>query len=189
MMVPLISFREIVELIIMSAILGYIFMGKFIARPKTVYDMMHPKRFNMADFKFSLLVVAPAIVLHELAHKFVAMAYGLTATFKMFGFGLGVGLVLKLINAPFILVAPGYVEIPIIANAFAYRLIAFAGPAMNLLLWIISSILLKKLNNLNRTQMSVLQMTKMINMILFFFNMIPFGPFDGAKVFHGPPAI
>ena len=188
-MVPLISLREIFELIVMSAVLGYIFMGRFTARPKTVYDMVHPKRFNMDDFKFSLLVVAPAIVLHELAHKFVAMAYGLTATFKMFGFGLGLGLVLKLLNSPFILVAPGYVEIPVIASAISYRLIAFAGPAMNLLLWFIASVLLKKLNNLNRTQMNVLQMTKMINLILFFFNMIPFGPFDGAKVLNGPPVI
>jgi Zn-dependent protease len=59
---------------------------------------------------------------------------------------------------------------------------------MNLLIWIVSIILLKKLKNLNRMQMAALQMTKMINMILFFFNMIPFGPFDGAKVLFGLPS-
>ncbi len=187
-MESLISFREIIEILVMSAIIGYIFTGKFISRPKTVYDMMHPKKFNFDDFKFSLLVTAPAIVLHELAHKFVAIAYGVSATFKMFPLGLGIGVFLRMINSPFLLVAPGYVEIPHVTSDFAYRLIAFAGPGMNLLIWIVSAILLKKLNNLNRTQMAVLQMTKLINMILFFFNMIPFGPFDGAKVLFGLPS-
>ncbi|MBT3395163.1 hypothetical protein HOA59_00150 [archaeon] len=183
----LITLREIIELIIMTGVIGYILTGRFISRPKTVYDMMHPNKFNMEDFKFAVVVTAPAVVLHELAHKFVALSYGLNATFKMFPFGLGIGLVMKLLNSPFILIAPGYVEIPVIADAVAYRLIAFAGPAVNLILWITALIILKKMEGLNRTQLAALHMTKMLNMILFFFNMIPFGPFDGAKVLNGPP--
>ncbi len=182
----LITFTEILYFVILTLVIGYIFSGKFVRRPKTVYDMMHPKRFNLDDFKFAILVTAPAIILHELAHKFVAMAYGLSATFKLFPLGLGIGVFLKLINSPFILIAPGYVEIPPIGDAFAYRLIAFAGPAINLVLWLGSAFILKRAKNLTRAQSSALGLTKYINMILFFFNMIPFGPFDGAKVLFGP---
>ena len=39
---------------------------------------------------------------------------------------------------------------------------------------------------LTRKQLILLHLTKKINIILFFFNMIPFGPFDGAKVLFGP---
>ena len=182
----IITLSEIFSLVVMTLVIGYIFTGKFTRRVKTVYDMMHPKRFDLNDFKFAILVTAPAIVLHELAHKFVAILYGFTATFKMFLFGLGIGVVLKLVNSPFILIAPGYVELPPINDALAYRLIAFAGPAVNLILWIGSMIILDRAKNLTRTQVAVLSLTKTINMILFFFNMIPFGPLDGAKVLFGP---
>jgi Zn-dependent protease len=183
----LITLQEIAELILMTVVIGYIFMGRFTARPKTIYDMIKPKKFDFKDFGFAALVTAPAVVLHELAHKFVAMSYGYSATFHTWIPGLAIGVFLKLIGSPFILVAPGYVQIPAITNAITYRLIAFAGPAVNLILWIGATIILKKSKNLTRNQTVALGLTKTINMILFFFNMIPFGPFDGAKVFWGPP--
>ena len=56
--------------------------------------------FNWIDFKYAIYVSAPAIIIHELGHKFVAMAYGYTATFEMFSLGLAIGVVLKLIGSP-----------------------------------------------------------------------------------------
>jgi len=186
----IITLTEILYFIILTGVIGYIFTGLFVKRPKTIYDRLHPKRFSWQDFKFAIIVVAPAIILHELAHKFVAMAYGFDATFKLFPFGLVVGIFLKLINSPFLLLAPGYVEIGTAAfvNPIAYRVIAFAGPALNLLLWVGSWAILKSSIKLSRTQHATLHMTKLLNMLLFFFNMIPFGPFDGQKVFFGPPS-
>ncbi len=186
----LITFMEIIELVITSFILGFIFMGLFPRRHKTVYDMMHPKKFRWDDLWFAVMIAAPAVVLHELAHKFVAMAYGFAATFHMFPLGLGVGLLLRLFNSPFLIIAPGYVSIgqEAFANDFAYRLIAFAGPLTNLVIWFGAFIAIKLYKEkLSRNHLAILLLTRNINLLLFVFNMLPFGPLDGAKVFFGAP--
>ena len=186
----LLTLKEILYFIILTGVIGYIFTGIFIKRPRTIYDRMNPKKIKLEDFKFAVLIAAPAIILHELAHKFVAMGFGVEATFELFPFGLILGIFLKLIGSPFLIIAPGYVTIgsEIFANALAYRIIAFAGPATNLLLWGVSKIVLKKVKKLTTTQKAALMMSQRLNILLFFFNMIPFGPFDGAKVFFGPPS-
>ncbi len=185
----LITFEEIIKLVIMSFVIGFIFTGFYSFRPKNIYERMRKKRkYDFRDLKFSILVTAPAVVLHELAHKFVAMGFGYSATFNIWGFGLGLGLFLKLIGSPFIIIAPGFVQISELAftNELAYRLIAFSGPAVNLLLWLSSMFLLKSNRRFSTKQLAGLKMTKYLNGLLFFFNMLPFGPFDGRKVFFGP---
>ena len=185
-----ITFKEIFYFAILTLAIGYIFTGIFVKRPRTVWDRMHPKNIKLEDFKFAAMVAAPAIILHELAHKYVAMGFGFEATFELFSFGLILGVFLKVIGSPFLIIAPGYVTIGSAAftNALAYRLIAFAGPLTNLVLWGVSKTMLKKIKNMNITQRSALLMSQKLNVLLFFFNMIPFGPFDGAKVFFGPPS-
>tara|TARA_Y100000310_G_scaffold214909_1_gene215892 strand:+ start:284 stop:850 length:567 start_codon:yes stop_codon:yes gene_type:complete len=185
----LITIEEIVKLAIMSVVIGFIFTGFYSFRPRTVYDRMRKRKFDFRDLKFSILVTAPAVVLHELAHKFVAMYYGYTATFNIWGFGLGLGMFLKLIGSPLIIIAPGFVQISELAfaNDFAYRLIAFSGPAVNLILWLSSMFMLKLNKRYTTKQTAALKLTKYLNGLLFFFNMLPFGPFDGKKVFFGVP--
>ena len=184
----LITLWEIVQILIMVGVIGYIFTGFVKVKPKTVYDYLHPKRFDWTEFKYAVYVSAPAIVLHEMAHKFVAMGFGYTATFEIFVLGLAIALFLKLVHSPFLIIAPAYVKLSGITNDLAYRLIAFAGPFVNLVLWLGALIVLKNYSkNLSRKWVAILSMTKTLNMILFFFNMIPFGPFDGAKVIFGLP--
>ena len=117
------------------------------------------------------------------------MGFGYEATFQLFPLGLALGIFLKLIGSPFLIIAPGYVSIgtAAFANPLAYRLIAFAGPAVNLILWM-GSLFLLKTQKLSGRNHAILSITKLLNMLLFLFNMIPFGPFDGAKVFFGPPS-
>ncbi|MBT3691442.1 M50 family metallopeptidase [Candidatus Woesearchaeota archaeon] len=185
----LITFVEIIKLAITSLALGIIFMGLFSRKPKNVYDMMHKKRFKWEDLRFAIIIAAPAVVLHELAHKFVAMGFGYTASFEIFYWGLGIGLLLRLFNSPFLIIAPGYVTIgqAALSNPLAYKLIAFAGPLINLVLWFVAFIIIKtKREELSHGALSFWLMTRNINLMLFIFNMIPFGPFDGAKVFFGP---
>lgn len=184
----LITLTEIFYFIILIGVIAYIFSDMFSFRPKTVYDYMHPRKFNFENLKLAALVVAPAVILHELAHKFVAMGFGFDATFRLFPMGLAIGVILKLIRSPLLLIAPGYVvpAAELINFPMVYRLVAFAGPLLNLLLWLSASLILKIKSDLNRKQLVVLHLTKKINMILFLFNMIPFGPFDGAKVLFGP---
>ncbi len=181
----LFSIAEILYLVITSLVIGYIFTGLFTPRIKNAYDYLNPKRFDMRDFKFAVLITAPAVILHELAHKFTAMAYGLPAEFHISVFGLGIGVFLKLIAAPFIIIAPGYVSIPGVTDPSALALIAFAGPLVNLILWLGSRQILKSNYNLKRKTQTALALTAKINMILFFFNMIPLPPFDGSKVISG----
>jgi Zn-dependent protease len=173
----LISFMELIYFIILTLVVGYIFMDIF--KPR-----FQRARFSWKSLKFSALVAAPGIILHELAHKFVAMGFGLAASFKIWPFGLFLGVFLKAISSPFILIAPGYVEIGS-TTIPQLTLIAFAGPLINLILWIGSWAVLNYKKRLGRKTAIALYLTKLINMWLFIFNMLPIPPLDGSKVFYG----
>ncbi len=183
------TITELFDLAFMTVLLGVIFMNFFkgFSKPKAYDPLTHYNRgfnFDWNSFKFSVIVVAPAIVLHELAHKFVAIGYGLQATFHAAYFWLFLGLVLSLMNFKFIFFIPGYVAITGAAGPLQYSLTAGAGPFMNLLLWIVAFTILKyKL--MNKKYYPILYLTKQINMFLFIFNMIPLSIFDGAKFFSG----
>ena len=170
----LITLGEIISLIIVTLIIGYIFSGY--VRP------IYRKPLNFKDIKFAIIISAPAIILHELAHKFVALSFGISAKFYMWTFGLILGLVLRFFHSPFIILAPGYVNIGG-GTPEQLAIIAFAGPFVNLLLFFISLLLLKK-RRLKRKQIVALHLTKIINLWLFIFNMLPIPPLDGSKVFY-----
>lgn len=172
----LISLLEIVYLLITTAVVAYIFMD-FIRMPNELFL----NKFNWNHFKFAALVAAPGIILHELAHKFVAMGFGYEATFAISGFGLFLGLFLKWIKSPFIILAPGYVLINAISGPET-GVIAFAGPFINLVLWLGSWTIRNNARKLKRKTALFLFLTEKINMVLFIFNMIPIPPFDGYKV-------
>jgi len=191
----MLTIYEIIDLTIISIVVGFIFKDMFKKPAPENYDPLASlnKGFDFENLKFAILVSAPAIVLHELGHKFVAMGFGLHATVKAWYFGLGLGLVLKLVNAPFIILAPGYAEIckgsmcPVASlpiSPLESAITAFAGPFVNLVLWL-GSLYIIKHNLAKRKNLPFLILTSRINMILFIFNMLPFGPLDGAKVFKG----
>ena len=177
-----ISPLEIFYLLITVAGVGYIFTG-FIRRP-SVDPLLSVKRFNWEDFKYACLVASPGIILHELAHKFVAMGFGLKAVYEAWFTGLGIGVVLKFIGSGFILLAPGYVKI-FGGDTLTMTVSAFAGPAVNLILWLGAAAYLKHGKNLTRMQAMSAGLLKQINMWLFIFNMLPIPPLDGAKVWFG----
>ena len=181
----LISLIEIWRLIIVSLVLGYIFSGLFTTRVKTVYDYLNPRKFRLNDILLSIGIAAPAVILHELAHKFVALAFGLNAEFFLSYFGLALGVILKLVGSPLIIFAPGYVGISGNVTPTISAVTASAGPALNLILWLGSDYLIKNKHNLKRKQTNILGLTSMINKWLFIFNMIPIPPLDGSKVFYG----
>ena len=171
-----ISLFEIFGIAIVSAVVAYIFSG---------YMQMYlggiGSRLNWQTLKLSLIVSAPAIILHELGHKFVGLAFGLPAVFKVFWEGLGLALILRWINSPILLLAPAYVVIPE-ALPIQKFFIAFAGPAVNLVLWLGAGYYLKTNKTLGKKKLLVVGMTKQINKWLFIFNMIPIPPLDGFSV-------
>lgn len=184
----LLTLLEIFRLVVMILALGYIFSAFMPAQlfgHKGFYHLLKAKAqgFDWEALKYAAILTAPAVVLHELAHKFVALAFGLKAEFFASYWGLGLGVFLKMVGAPFIIFVPGYVTIPFDTHVLASGIIALAGPMMNLFLWIGAGIYLKFFK-LNKKQMILAVLTKKINMFLFIFNMLPFGFFDGAKVFR-----
>ena len=172
------SFIELLRIVIVTVAIGYIFSG-FVKYPLRSYT----KKDNIENIKFSMLVAAPAVILHELSHKFVAIAFGINAEFFASYFGLGLGVLLKLISSPLLVLVPGYVSITG-STINQSAIIAFAGPLMNLFLYGVATLLLMTKTRFSKKQLTFLFYTKRINIILFLFNMIPFGPFDGAKVFN-----
>lgn len=177
--------REIWDLLIVTLALGYIFSG-FLRKPRTELDYSYRiPGFDKQNFKLAVLSVAPAVILHELMHKFTAILLGYAATFYASFFGLGLGIFLRIINSPFIIFAPGFVSIPPDVPTLQTTLIAFAGPLTNLILFLISDIILKTRKHLSRRLAIILYLTKTINLWLFVFNMLPIPPLDGSKVFYG----
>lgn len=181
---------ELIHIGITIVAIGFIFSG-YIKKPRVHYEDLfgggrYHNLFNWGDIKFSTAIVAPAIILHELAHKFAGFTLGYASYYEMFPMGLGLGVLLRVIGSSFLLFAPGYVVVPA-ADVIHMGMIAFAGPATNLVLffgswWAIESGKFKKHNR-------ALWISKQINLWLFIFNMIPFGPLDGAKVLRGVLAL
>ena len=179
---------EILNLVLLVVVIGYIISG-YIKHPrKSFRQQQERKLFDWEDFKFSILIAAPGIVIHELFHKFFAIGFGAGASFQLFPIGIALGLILRLIRSPFVLLAPGFVVISQDAGITSAQmaLIAFGGPLVNLLLWLLPTFILRtRKRKLSRIWAIFLFYTASINMWLFIFNMLPIPPLDGSKVLIG----
>jgi Zn-dependent protease len=193
----LVTLLELFDIVVMTLILGFLFKDVFVpAKRSTDADVldryMRPvrKRKGLSDFWFSVAVVAPGVILHELAHKFVAMSFGLQATFHAFYANsttlfLGVlAIIAKLTGFGFVFLVPGYVSIIGNAPPATYALIAFAGPAVHGLLWLFA-ILYPRLSRrkLSTRALQFLHLTRYINGFLFILNMLPIPGIDGFAVY------
>ncbi|MDI3474179.1 MAG: hypothetical protein PWR30_502 [Candidatus Woesearchaeota archaeon] len=175
----IISFQEVMSLIIMTFALGFIFSDilsrfRYKGEPLSFYN-----RKVIKDILFAAAIVAPAVILHEFGHKFIAMAFGASAVFYASLPGLAIGVLLRLIGFPFIIFVPGYVSIQGNLTALQGAAVAFAGPAVNLALGLIFMFLHKKNGK------SIYHVASYMNLFLFAFNMLPIPPFDGFKVLSG----
>jgi len=184
----LFTINEIIDIVAMTLIVGFIFTSLFRKPTTHDYDPLKHARsnffgVNLQDLKFSMMITAPAIAFHEFGHKFVALAFGLDATFQAAYTFLAIGLVIKLIGFPFLFFVPAYVSIVGVGSALDFSLIAFAGPAVNLVLWLGSWAVMKG-NIIPKKWYELAYMTSKINMMLFIFNMLPIPGFDGNQVFR-----
>ena len=183
------SIKELLDMVIMTAAVGYIFMTLLRVRMRRGHPYMEPG-FDWNAFKMAMWMVGPALLLHELAHKFVALGFGFQATFNAAYFFLILGIIMMKLFG-FVFFVPAYVAIG--CNGFQctippiqHALIAVAGPGINLVLFLGSWIALKFYSaKFSRRTQVILHMTKIINLFLFIFNMIPIPGFDGSKVLAG----
>jgi Zn-dependent protease len=132
-----------------------------------------------------LVVLILAFILHEFAHKFEAQRLGMWAEFRLSTLGLILTLLSFLLvqasGFPLMVIAPGAVMIAGKLNRNDYGRISVAGPATNIaqaVLFFIGFLL---------TYMSVWGQIFLIGMEvnsgLALFNLIPFGVFDGLKIY------
>jgi len=174
----LISLGELIDFIFMSFIVGYIFSDFFVQGKIR-------KVFDIRAILFAAAVTAPAIILHELSHKFAAMSFGLSATFHAAYPWLMVGVILKALSPGFIFFVPAYVLIHGTSTPLTQTVVSVAGPLMNLVLFLIAWAVLALKIIKNSTGILFLKITRRINGFLFVFNMIPIPGFDGFQFFSG----
>lgn len=150
----------------------------------------------------NLLLIIPAIILHEVSHGYVAYLLGdptaknagrLTvnpiAHVDLFGTIILPGLMLLVSGGQFAL---GYAK-PVPINPYLMRRSGYrngmlitgaAGPITNVLLAIVSAGLYRVVALLNAPSivLYIFQFFTLINLVLAFFNLIPIPPLDGSRV-------
>lgn len=146
------------------------------------------------------LGVSTGFLLHELAHKFVAMHFGYWAEYRANRMGLV--LVIVMAFAGFIFAAPGAVMIsrtsapqnfysldPFGQEKLAARekkeelLISLAGPLTNIVLAIVFFLVLMGGFFAGSLWQNAASFALFINLTLAAFNLLPFGPLDGKKIY------
>ena len=130
----------------------------------------------------AFVAVSVGFVFHELGHRLIARRFGYFAEYAMWPMGLMVALGFSLFG--FVFAAPGAVMIYPRATALGaislsrekVGLISLAGPATNIGLAVIFQVL-------DFVEPALLfTLGARINTWLALFNLIPFGPLDGAKI-------
>jgi Zn-dependent proteases len=143
--------------------------------------------------------VGTGFLLHEMAHKFVALHFGYFAEYRANMMGLLFAVAAAFVG--FIFAAPGAVMIskPNAPQEFYMQdpfgqeelkreikretlLISLAGPMTNIVLAVFFFLLLL-LGPSGSLAAQVANFALSINIILAAFNLLPFGPLDGKKVF------
>ncbi len=178
---------EIIDIVLMTLATGFVFSDMF-GKKRHVADVVDLyKQNSFLDWeaiKFAAMVTAPAIILHELGHKFLAMGFGMNATFHAAYFWLGLAVVAKMMRFPFLFFVPAYVSISGAGTSLEYSLAAAAGPFVNIAIWGLATLYLK-FGKPKRKHIPVLVLTQRINLFLSIFNLLPIPGFDGFQFFTG----
>ncbi len=126
-----------------------------------------------------LLTVGSGFILHELAHKYTAIHFGAYARYNVWTLGLLLAVIMAF-AVGIVFAAPGAVYIyGQHVDRRKNGLISAAGPATNLVLGLFFILLGFTVPALK--EIAVLGAN--VNFFLGAFNMIPFFPMDGSKVF------
>jgi Zn-dependent protease len=150
----------------------------------------------MMTFIIAVITAGPSFVLHELAHKFMAIRYGYWAEFRKNTQMLLMAIVVSVIVG-IVFAAPGATLINTTGREMTKKengIISLAGPLTNLVLVIpflfclIGGVLFGGGTSSTFTFPGFLTylgiMGFQVNAMLAFFNMLPVGQLDGKKILH-----
>jgi Zn-dependent protease len=173
------SSRELRDLVVAWLALGFAFSLLYVDVTPTNFGAVLADSGFHAEVAVSLATVGVAFLLHELAHKVVAVHFGQHAEFRadfgMLALAVAGGL------AGFLFAAPGAVHHRGRITPREHGLIAVAGPATNVALAVVS------LGLMATVAPDLGWRGLFINVLLAGFNMIPFGPLDGRTVLDWSP--
>jgi Zn-dependent protease len=177
--------RELRDIAISMSVIAVIFAYLFSSGNIQQFELFLPVAFVAVGFGF---------VLHELAHKFVAVRYGFYAEFKMWVEGLIFALVTTFLFG-FVFVAPGavYIHGEYISTK-ENGIISIAGPLVNIVLAIVFLVLIpftvsSPTDFWSYEIRNIVLFGFIINSYLAAFNLIPVLMFDGAKIIKWNPII
>lgn len=128
-------------------------------------------------FLIAALTVGVGFIAHELGHKFVAQKYGCFAEFRAYNNMLWLAILMSFVG--FVFAAPGAVMIAGHVDRIRNGRISAAGPFMSLL---VATIFLTLFFYLPYLRIIALY-GFIINSWIALFNLIPFPPFDGRKIY------
>lgn len=173
---------EITHLLISIAVLTIVF-SLLITRNNVIYGLA--SGFNVDKLPYGIVLaflgVVTAFFIHEILHKFMAQKYGLWAEYRMFPQGLRLALLLGIFT-PFVFAAPGAVMFRGDSRTFETGKIASAGPLANLIIAAITLPLYLFVFYEASLLGQIFGFICLINAFLATFNLLPFGPLDGAKI-------
>ena len=169
------SRQEIFHILIAMAVLTIAFSFAFATNP----PLSHLGEV-IGHLPLSFLAIVTAFFCHEIAHKYVGQKFGYWSEFRMYPQGLLFALFLGVV-AGIVFAAPGAVQIFGRPNKDEMGKIAAAGPMTNIALCVIFTGIWYFSNGVIA---SVSFFIAYINMFLAFFNLLPFGPLDGRKIFR-----
>ena len=125
-----------------------------------------------------LAIFISAFLVHELAHKFLAQAYGSWAEFRAQTYGLIVTAISALPIMPFKFIAPGAVMIGL-SDKNKFGRVALIGPLTNLVMGFGFLFLTYYYNSFS----PYFAVGSSFNGWIAMFNLMPFGGLDGQKIF------
>jgi Zn-dependent protease len=127
------------------------------------------------------VALAPAFLLHEIAHKIVARNYGCWAEFRASPAGLRFGVIIAMAFG-IVFMAPGAVMVAGNTSKSQFGKIALAGPVTNVVLWLLGLMMIYLGVGDNIVGKMIIVPWMWGNAVLGTFNMIPWGPLDGRKI-------
>ncbi|MEN6378672.1 MAG: site-2 protease family protein [Methanofastidiosum sp.] len=168
--------KEVIEIVVAWSALSIAFGFAFSGGGFTL-NSVNKMIFFISSLPKYFVIVGAAFLLHELSHKFTAIKYGYPAQFHLWQMGLLLALGMSFAMG-IVFAAPGAVYIYGLTDEKKDAKISLSGPLANMIV-AVSSLALYRF-----TSIPLLAQVAYVSAFIGVFNLLPFGPLDGTKIFR-----